>query len=91
VNPAKLIFKAPGTNQFHGSARYAGRGEGHLTKCYLNARTRVGASFHAGFHYDCQPHGGGRLSDHYDSCHGQLAAVARGRRHVNIAPNDYVR
>lgn len=79
-----LYFQSPGRHR-HGFFRRDT--PGHDATCLLNARSRIGGTYHHNFHYDCVPVRGG-LKGSYDNCHG--AASAPKPTHVNIAPNDFI-
>jgi len=85
MNAEGLVFVAPRYDQFHGFARK----NGHPLSCYLRGRARLGGSYNPKFHYDCIP-SKGKLKEAYGSCHLQAVSVCSDK-HVNIAPNDYVR
>ena len=78
------FFKSPGKAR-HGYYRHE-VGKGHGPACLLNARTRLGGSYHHAFHYDCEPVR--KLLARYPNCHNQPTPPKQN--HVNIAPNDFV-
>ena len=82
-----LEFKSPGKRVRHGCAPAWGEGE-HDSCCVLRGRLRFGAPYDPTFHYDCPLADGGFRS--FPNCHGRKE-LPRGRRHVNIAPNDNIR
>jgi hypothetical protein len=87
-NDAGVRFTAPGRQEFH--ARRTAKREGqHNDHCFLNARTRLGGPFQDGFHYDCT---GGRTnySGRFKNCHNAEDDY-RGRPHLNVYPNDFIR
>lgn len=60
----------------------------HDSRCVMRGRIRFGACYDPKFHYDCDlDHSSKRC---FVSCHGKKK-VKRGRKHVNIAPNDNIR
>lgn len=91
TNDRRIEFRAPG-RALHGVARIEYVSAGHSFPCFLNGRLRLGAPLTEGFHYDC--HNGldpkGSLSGMFPTCHEESREF-RGRPHLNIAPNDYIR
>ncbi len=81
-------FKAPGRNSFHGR-RALTKASGHNEACFLNARVRLGGSLPDGFHYDCT-RGNFVYAGTFRNCHDAEAAY-RGRPHLNVYPNDFIR
>lgn len=87
-NDAGVRFTAPGRHDFHG--RRATRREGqHTDYCFLSARTRLGGPFQDGFHYDCT-RGQTNYSGRFRNCH-DAEDDHRGRPHLNVYPNDFIR
>lgn len=83
-------FKAARPSQRHGTAPLLGqvKAGGHRASCALRGRLRFGTPYDPGFHYDCPI---GRRQRPFTSCHDQIVCVPRGKKYVNIAPNDNVR
>ena len=87
INSKDLIFKSPGANR-HGFSRLSAKG--HREQCFVRGNIRFGAYFDPNFHYDCE-YKKRKLNLDWASCHGQSCVLKKGRKHVNIAPNDNVR
>lgn len=85
LDDRKIEFHSPGS-ALHGLPSPT---EDHPVTCLLGGYRRLGAPFHAAFHYDCKK-GGGNLKGRFDSCHGEAGNI-EGDPHLNIAPNDFVR
>ncbi len=64
--------------------------DAHPIDCLLGGYRRLGAPFHAAFHYDCVKSGRGNLKGLFHSCHGETGII-EGNPHLNIAPNDFIR
>lgn len=86
VDDVGIEFHAPGSLR-HGFAR--GEEDGHLARCILGSRRRLGAPYDPKFHYDCLK-GSGNLRSRFFGCHTE-AIMREGHPHLNIAPNDHVR
>lgn len=82
----RIEFHPPGT-ALHGLPRPT---EDHPITCFLGGYRRLGAPFHAAFHYDCIRGERKNLRDSFHSCHAEPCTV-EGNPHLNIAPNDFVR
>lgn len=80
-------FHAPG-KALHGLPHVAGE---HPTGCVLGGFRRLGAPFHAAFHYDCRKRRKGNLTGEFYRCHAQVTEPIEGDPHINIAPNDFIR
>lgn len=65
--------------------------DGHPVSCILGGYRRLGAPFNAAFHYDCVKGMRGNLTGLFYTCHEPEAAMMEGDRHINIAPNDFIR
>ena len=87
INRKGVIFQSPGHDR-HGASGLSGND--HHESCLIRGRLRFGAAFEPHFHYDCVK-SKGDLASNWQSCHRQDFALPKGRRHVNIAPNDHVR
>jgi hypothetical protein len=86
-----LIFKAPPERLMHGqNLRHNSihGGGGHLDRCTVASRTRLGAPYKPTLHYDCN-YEDRRVSRDFSNCHNELVR-ARNWTHANIAPNDWV-
>lgn len=81
-----IEFHSPGS-ALHGLPSPTGD---HPIDCLLGGYRRLGAPFHAAFHYDCVKGDRGNLKGSFHSCHG-WANIIEGNPHLNIAPNDFVR
>ena len=81
-----IEFHSPGSAQ-HGLPSPT---ENHPVACLLGGYRRLGAPFHAAFHYDCMKGARGNLKGSFHSCHDE-ANIIEGKPHLNIAPNDFVR
>lgn len=81
-----IIFRSPGRD-LHGQV-WDRPGDGHEVACNLNARFRLGGPIAHGFHYDCTrpPF----LQGYFSNCHGQTADY-KGKPHLNVSPNDFIR
>ncbi|MFP6749737.1 MAG: hypothetical protein VCD66_19345 [Alphaproteobacteria bacterium] len=87
INSKGLVFRGPGRSR-HAMATV--QREHHDVSCIVQARLRFGAFFDPRFHYDCVPRQGNLAKD-WSSCHQQYFSLPKGRRHINIAPNDFTR
>lgn len=87
ANTKGIVFRSPGTNR-HALAWEDG--VGHLDRCWTRSRIRLGIQYDPRFHYDCVKDKG-KFPPNWPSCHGQDFAAPSGAKHVNVAPNDYVR
>lgn len=83
-----IFFRSPGRDR-HAFARIAPGGE-HPPACLLSGRRRLGAPYDPAFHYDCSRAGGATLDGAFHGCH-EPPSPRSGNRHLNIAPNDFVR
>lgn len=82
-----IEFRAPGKAK-HGVPDF---GTEHPTEaCILGGFRRLGAPFHAGFHYDAQKDSPKNLKGRFCMCHGEIGPM-EGDPHLNIAPNDFTR
>jgi hypothetical protein len=81
-----IEFHSPGS-ALHGLPRPQ---DNHPVSCLLGGYRRLGAPFHAAFHYDCVKGVRGNLKDSFYSCH-EDASTIEGNPHLNISPNDFVR
>ena len=86
LDDREIEFHSPGSF-LHGLPSST---EDHPDACLLGGYRRLGAPFHAGFHYDCVKGIRGNLKGLFYSCHEEVGQV-EGNPHLNIAPNDYVR
>lgn len=86
VDDRGIHFVPPGKHR-HAFLRHPDRE--HTDKCFLTSHLRLGAPYHAAFHYDCQK-GLANLKGDFFGCHTD-ACRCEGRPHLNIATNDYVR
>lgn len=86
-----VAFKSPGSDR-HGIAwlRELNELRPHNPNCVMGARIRLGAAFDPQFHYDCVAATKGLPKD-WVGCHNQPERLAKGRVHINVAPNDNVR
>ncbi len=80
-------FHTPG-KALHGMPHAA---DNHPAKCILGGYRRLGAPFNAAFHYDCVKGLRGNLKGTFYQCHELEPESMEGDRHINIAPNDFVR
>ncbi len=80
-------FHAPGKD-LHGMPHPT---DGHPVSCILGGYRRLGAPFNSRFHYDCVKGMRGNLKGTFYTCHGTEPEMMEGDRHINIAPNDFVR
>ncbi len=87
LDDRKIEFHSPGS-ALHGLHRSS---EEHPVGCLLGSYRRLGAPFHAAFHYDCKKGMRGNLKDLFCSCHEESESTFEGKPHLNIAPNDFVR
>jgi hypothetical protein len=86
LDTRNVEFHPPGT-ALHGLPRPT---EDHPITCFLGGYRRLGAPFHAAFHYDCMRGERKKLRDSFHSCHAEPSTI-EGSPHLNIAPNDFVR
>ena len=86
LDKRNIEFHPPGT-ALHGLPRPTGD---HPITCFLGGYRRLGAPFHAAFHYDCIRGERKNLRDSFHSCHTEPSTI-EGNPHLNIAPNDFVR
>lgn len=86
-NAKGLVFQSPGSNR-HGIPGCGSNGCNE--KCWTRGHVRFGVFYDTGFHYDCVKEKGD-LQHSWSGCHEQRISVKKGRKHVNIAPNDFVR
>lgn len=82
-----IMYRAPG-KALHGVTHP--ETVGHPDACVLEARRRLGAPFHHGFHYDCSRNTEAKLTGMFHQCHEGIQKMT-GNPHLNIAPNDFVR
>lgn len=87
VNPRGVDFSMPG-RALHGNL-WEGERKDHTEFCILNSRIRLGAAYDGGFHFDCTARGKAYAGD-LDNCHDAREPY-RGRPHLNVYPNDYIR
>ena len=80
-------FHAPG-KALHGIPHAI---DGHPANCILGGYRRLGAPFNPSFHYDCVKGARQNLRGLFYRCHGTDAEVMEGNKHINIAPNDFIR
>ena len=88
LNKKGILFQGPGNNR-HGIARVLNNE--HRKRCLIRSRIRLGVAYDPHFHYDCVTRNNCRLPLNWKSCHEQDVVIPKGRRHVNISPNDHVR
>lgn len=82
-----IEFRAPGQAK-HGVPSF---GSEHPTPaCLLGGFRRLGAPFHAAFHYDAQKNSPRPLKGKFCLCHGDFVS-REGAPHLNVAPNDFIR
>jgi hypothetical protein len=86
---ANIQYKSPPREHFHGSAPNESAQNGHKLRCFLTAKLRLGGYYSGGFHYDCT-RGAGPLNATLCNCHG-ISGPYKGKPHLNIYPNDFVR
>lgn len=87
VDNHDVEFHAPG-KMLHGLPHTS---DGHPVSCILAGYRRLGAPYNPSFHYDCIKGARGNLKGLFYRCHGAEAESMEGDRHINIAPNDFVR
>lgn len=88
VGRNKIVYQSPPkARDRHGCAPGWDTND-HDTTCVIRGRIRFGVSFDPHFHYDCNLAGSGKRT--FDSCHG-TETIPKGRKHVNISPNDNIR
>lgn len=82
-----IEFRSPGKAK-HGVPNF---GTQHPTDaCILGGFRRLGAPFHAAFHYDAQKNSPKNLKGRFCMCHGTVEDM-EGDPHLNVAPNDFIR
>lgn len=82
-----IEFRSPGKAK-HGVPDF---GTKHPTDaCILGGLRRLGAPFHAAFHYDAQKNSPKNLKGRFCMCHGAVEDM-EGDPHLNVAPNDFIR
>jgi hypothetical protein len=87
LDDQEIEFHAPG-KALHGLPHDS---DDHPVRCILGGHRRLGAPFHAAFHYDCVKGQRGNIKGLFFSCHAHEARPMEGNPHLNIAPNDFVR
>ena len=84
----KLVFVSPPKAAARHGLAVLWNAPDHTASCVIRGRLRFGAPFDPKFHYDCQMPK--NISRTFPTCHG-IKKLKSDRKHVNIAPNDYVR
>lgn len=85
ADDAEVFFAPPGRDH-HAFSRPA---VDHADLCLLSGRRRLGAPYAPAFHYDCTRMGE-PLEGYFTGCH-EDERHWKGKPHINIAPNDYLR